>query len=81
MTPQEFNDLKWLINQKQWKTYLSFVDDQINNKLKVLMSCQNKDEAWDMKNRIIGIKESQFSVEQAIIDFENESAERGGIKK
>jgi len=79
MTPQEYNDIKFLITRKEWKTYLGFLNTEIVKINELMEIAKDKDGVWDLKNKISGIKFTVTVAEQAIDEFE--SGKTGGVTK
>lgn len=79
MTPQEYNDIKFLVTRKEWKTYLGFLNTEIAKINELMETEKDKDGVWDLKNKISGVKFTVTVAEQAIDEFESgKIGARGG---
>lgn len=76
MTPQEYNDIKFLFARKEWKIYIGFLNSEILKLTEMIKSVKNKDEAWDLRNKILGVEFTVSVAEQAIDEFENKKGEK-----
>lgn len=80
MTPQEYNDIKVLITRKEWRVYLEFLNSEIKKLNDSILVCKNRDEAWDLRNKILGVEFTVSVAEQAIDEFEQKRMEKTNEK-